>query len=204
MPMRQKWEKKFRFWQCRLFCLLLFLSSWQALKRCNAFTFVLLQWLMDPDPAPDPSPDLIPFFIDFKDAKKNHIFFFYSNLPTSHYLQSKVFNFLLKFCVKILFGRRYFSPLNTFMRKAKYPDPEPYLWIMDPDPDPGDPKTCGSCWSWSGFWSQHWCSAWNKDLVYSISIILIWMEYCILLSVIFNRSSSIVPHQYPKFNNFFS
>ncbi len=34
----------------------------------------------------------------------------------------------------------YFSPLNTFMRKGKYPepDPDPHLWLMDPDP--GGPK----------------------------------------------------------------
>ncbi len=46
---------------------------------------------------------------------------------------------MLKFCVKILFCRHYFSPLNTFMRKGK-----------DPEPDPGGPKTCGSCGSGSG------------------------------------------------------
>jgi hypothetical protein len=56
---------------------------------------------MDPDP--DPTPDPIPFFIDIKDAKK--------------------------ICVKMLFAGIYFSPLNTFMRKGK--DPEP-----DPDQDP--------------------------------------------------------------------
>ncbi len=36
----------------------------------------------------------------------------------------------------------YFSPLNTFMRKGKDPDPDPYIWLMDPDPR--GPKTCGS------------------------------------------------------------
>jgi hypothetical protein len=30
-------------------------------------------------------------------------------------------NFLLKFCVKILFCEHYFSPLNTVMRKGKDP-----------------------------------------------------------------------------------
>jgi len=34
---------------------------------------------------------------------------------------------LLNFCVKILFCKHYFSPLNTFMRKGKDPDPDPYL-----------------------------------------------------------------------------
>jgi hypothetical protein len=52
---------------------------------------------------------------------------------------------LLKFSVKILFFKIYFSPLNTFMRKGK--DPDPYLSPMDPDP--GGPKTCGSCESGS-------------------------------------------------------
>ncbi len=36
----------------------------------------------------------------------------------------------------------YFSPLNIFMRKGKDPEPDPYLWLMDPDP--GGPKTSGS------------------------------------------------------------
>ncbi len=36
-----------------------------------------------------------------------------------------------QFCFKILFCKHYFSPLNTFMRKGK-------------DPDPGGPKTSGS------------------------------------------------------------
>ncbi len=33
---------------------------------------------------------------------------------------------------KILFCKHYFSPLNTFMRKGK--DPNPYLWLTYPDP----------------------------------------------------------------------
>jgi hypothetical protein len=40
----------------------------------------------------------------------------------------------------MLFCRQYFSPLNTFMRKGK--DPDPTLSLMDPDP--GGPKTCRS------------------------------------------------------------
>jgi hypothetical protein len=32
--------------------------------------------------------------------------------------------FLLKFCVKILFCRHYFSTLNTFLRKGKDPEPD--------------------------------------------------------------------------------
>jgi hypothetical protein len=50
---------------------------------------------------------------------------------------------MLKFCVKIFILKAFFSPLNTFMRKGKYPDP--YILLMDLDPDPGGSKTCGSC-----------------------------------------------------------
>ncbi len=94
-------------------------------------------WLVDPDPAPDPTPT---FFIDFKDTKKIffHIFFIVTCA------QTKKFNYLLKFCVKILFCRHYFSPINTFMRKKKDPEPEPYIWLIDPDPDLEGPKTSGS------------------------------------------------------------
>ena len=71
--------------------------------------------------------------------KKFHIFFLKTYLP--YIIFSK------QFCIEILFCKHYFSPLNTFMRKGKVPDPEPdpYLWLMDPDP--GGPKTCGSCGS---------------------------------------------------------
>ncbi len=47
------------------------------------------------------------------------------------------FNCLLKFCVKILFCKHYVSPLNTFMRKGKDPDPEL-------DPYPSVPNGYGS------------------------------------------------------------
>jgi hypothetical protein len=70
--------------------------------------------------------DPTPFFIDVKDAKK--IFFSYFFLITcsqAHHLQSEIKKILLKFCVKILFCRHYFSPLKTFMRQGK--DPDPYL-----------------------------------------------------------------------------
>jgi hypothetical protein len=89
---------------------------------------------MDPDPAPDPdpSPDPTPFFYDFKDLKKYFFpYFFLITCPRGHHLQSEKFNFLLEFCVKILFRRHYFSQLNTFMRKGKDPEPDPNL---EPDP----------------------------------------------------------------------
>jgi hypothetical protein len=71
-----------------------------------------------------------------EDEKKCHIFLI--TWPRAQNLQSKFF-FCNVFC-KILFCRHYFSPLNTFVRKEK--DPDPYIWLMDPDP--GGPKTCGS------------------------------------------------------------
>jgi hypothetical protein len=67
--------------------------------------------MMNPDPTPDPTP----VFIDFKNATKKYLFsyFFLKTCPQAHRLQFKKFNFLLKLCVKILFCRHYFSPLNT-------------------------------------------------------------------------------------------
>jgi hypothetical protein len=68
-----------------------------------------------------PTPDLTPFFANFKDAKEKYFlsYFFLITCPHAHHLQSKKFNFLLRFCVKILFYRHYFSPLNTLMRKRE-------------------------------------------------------------------------------------
>jgi hypothetical protein len=63
------------------------------------------------------------FFSDFNDAKKNFLYFFLITYPQAHYLECSKLNFLLKFCVKILFCKHYFSPLNIFMRKGKDPDP---------------------------------------------------------------------------------
>jgi hypothetical protein len=86
---------------------------------------------MDPDP--DPTPYMIPFFRDFRMQKIYFFIFFSHNFPTGTLSSVLKFFFLLKFCVKILFCKHYFSPLNTFMRKGK-----------DPEPDPGGPKTSGS------------------------------------------------------------
>jgi hypothetical protein len=66
---------------------------------------------------------------------KTFFYIFYYNLPACTWTSFLKIKFLLKFCVKILFCRHYFSLVNTFMRKGK---------------DPGGPKTCGSCWSGSG------------------------------------------------------
>jgi hypothetical protein len=73
---------------------------------------------MDPDPTP--------FFSEFKDAKKIIYFIFLLiTYQQAHHCQSRKLNFLLKFCVEILFCKHYFSQFNTFMRKGK--DPDPYL-----------------------------------------------------------------------------
>jgi hypothetical protein len=76
---------------------------------------------MDPDPTP--------FFSNFKDANKKYFLnlFFLITCSQAACPQSSKFYFFLKFCVKILFCKHYFSPLNTFMRKVKDPDPDPYL-----------------------------------------------------------------------------
>jgi hypothetical protein len=68
------------------------------------------------------------------------IFFSY-NLPVVKLSSVLKLIFLLKFCVKILFCKHYFSMLNTFMRKGKDPDPGPLtngfgrpknMWIRIP------------------------------------------------------------------------
>ncbi len=69
-------------------------------------------------------------------AKKLFFVFIFSpyNLPAGTLPSVLKVEVFAKFCAKILFCKHYFSPLNTFMRKGK--DPDPYLWLMDPDPDP--------------------------------------------------------------------
>jgi hypothetical protein len=57
-------------------------------------------WLIDQDPDSDTTPDPIPFFSDFKNAKK--ILFRVFFLKPS----------ILK--IKFLFGKHFLSPLNTY------------------------------------------------------------------------------------------
>ncbi len=103
---------------------------------------------MDPAlaPDPDPTPDPTLLFSLILRIQKKFSYFFLITCPQAHHLQSEKFNFLLEFCVKILFCRHYLSQLNTFVRKGKdlEPDPGLNLWLVEPDPDPGVPKTCGS------------------------------------------------------------
>jgi hypothetical protein len=90
---------------------------------------------MDPDTDQTPGPS--PFFIDFKDAKKNFLSHcFLITCPRAHHLQSKKLIFLLKFCVEMIFCRRYISPLNTFMRSG--------FVSLTNGSGSGRPKTCGS------------------------------------------------------------
>ncbi len=95
--------------------------------------------------------DLTPFFIDFKDTKKIPYFFLITSLQ-AHDLQSKKLNFLLQFCVKILFCKQ--CPLNT-LRKGK--DRDPYVWLTDP----GGPKSFGSG---SPALQSAWCKRTPIDL----------------------------------------
>ncbi len=122
-------------------------------------------WLMNADQTPDPTP----FFIDFKDAKEKYFFhFFFITFPQAHHLQSKKLNFLLKVCVRFLFCRHFFSPLNTLMRKGK--DPDPYLWLLDPDPNPGGPKTCGSSSSGSGSPTLLFSNCFNRIIQFRFTL----------------------------------
>jgi hypothetical protein len=61
----------------------------------------------------DPDPDPTPFFIDFKDAKKNlSSFFCLLTSPQAHYLQSKLFKFFAKILCTNFICRHYFRPLK--------------------------------------------------------------------------------------------
>jgi hypothetical protein len=74
----------------------------------------------------DPTPDSTPFFIDFKDAKRNiffSTFFFLITCPKAHHLQSKKFYFLLKFCVKIFFVDIISVRSTHFLSKGNMPIP---------------------------------------------------------------------------------
>ncbi len=79
---------------------------------------------MDLDPAleQNPAPDLTPFFCEFKDAKKNYFFIAFSfNNPKNIIFSLFLLNFVLEF---YFVAKHYFSPLNTFVRKGKDPDPD--------------------------------------------------------------------------------
>ncbi len=111
---------------------LLLIDCWNCCSRLGEFV-----WYCRVRTGPKP--------VTLRMATKNFLSYsFLTTYPKAHYLHPSNFNFLLKFCVKILFGKHYFSPLNSDMRKGKdpKPDPDPYLWLTDLDPI--SPKTCGS------------------------------------------------------------
>ncbi len=53
--------------------------------------------------------------------------FFLITYPQAHYLQSEKLNFWKHFFSNFILQA-------LFMRKGKDPDPDPYLWLIDPDP----------------------------------------------------------------------
>jgi hypothetical protein len=59
--------------------------------------------------APDPTPVLTPFFSNFKDAKKIFLFSYNLLVCTLSSVLIIILNFLLKFCITILFCKPYFS-----------------------------------------------------------------------------------------------
>jgi hypothetical protein len=61
------------------------------------------------------------FFLHWFWRCKKNIFpcFLLLTCPQAHHFQSKKYNFLLKFCVKMLICRHYFSPLNTIYEKKE-------------------------------------------------------------------------------------
>jgi hypothetical protein len=71
---------------------------------------------MDLDPTPD---RLLSSLILRMQKKYLFSYFFRITGPQALLHQSKKLNFLLNFCVKILFCRNFFSPPNTFMRKGR-------------------------------------------------------------------------------------
>ena len=72
-------------------------------------------WPMNPDPTPDPTT----FFSDFKDEKKFSLHFFLLTYPQYIIFSLKNSNFLLKFCVKILFCQALFQSAQDIYGKRE-------------------------------------------------------------------------------------
>ncbi len=87
--------------------------------------FLVRIWIPGSVPLTNESGSSVTLMMQYK------LFFPYFGLPTGT-LSSvlKIRFFAKKFCVKILFCKHYFSPLNTFMRKGKDPEPDPYLLLV--------------------------------------------------------------------------
>jgi hypothetical protein len=99
---------------------------------------------------PDPISVSDSFLLSSKALRiqKKYFFIFFLYLLHRLIIVSLTNLIFIKVCVKILFCKHYFSPLNTFMRKRMDPDPNLYLLLMDLDPQ--GPKTCGIWGSGSG------------------------------------------------------
>ncbi len=63
-------------------------------------------------------------------------YFFLITCQQAHHLQSKKINFLLKFCVKILFYRHFFSPRKGKRERIRIREAQKHADPADPDPDP--------------------------------------------------------------------
>ncbi len=105
----------------------------------------------------------------------------------------------------MIFCRHYISPLNTFTRKRKDPEPErdPYLKLMDPDP--GGPKTCGSCGSGSPtlvhtiihlsfkqYHHNHQCSEYRNYLLQNTNKVRNWRGKSEITLVMQNQGSKSI------------
>ncbi len=66
-------------------------------------------------------------------------YFFLITYPQAHYLQSKKFNCLQKFCIKFYFACIISVRSTPLWEKGRI---RMYLWLIDPYPR--GPKTCGS------------------------------------------------------------
>ncbi len=75
-------------------------------------------WLMDPDPDQTPDPTLLSS-VTLKMQKKKFPLFFSYNLPTGTLSLVLKFNFLLKFCTKILFFQALFQYAQQFFENRE-------------------------------------------------------------------------------------
>ncbi len=86
---------------------------------------------------------------DSPNSRNQTFIFFLITCPQARHLQSKKFNFFLKFCGKNFIYRHYFSPLNTWEKgRIRSRILTSDLWIRirgaQKHADPGGPKACGS------------------------------------------------------------
>ncbi len=108
-----------------------------------------------------------------KKKKKISSSFFLITYLQAHYLYSSKFDFWLKLCVKFYLEALFQSAQHLYEKKGKYPDPDPYLWLLDPDP--GGPKKCGSCGSGSPTLE-------TIITVINICTVLTWRSSCLISS----------------------